>query len=108
MIAWIPAGALNIVILTALQKVAPKHIIGRIFTAATSLSGIAAPIGHLLGGSLGVWIGSLLVVAFSGITVFCVALYWLFNAEFRSLPATAALDENSLIDTTFITEGSTV
>lgn len=108
MIAWIPAGALNIVILTALQKVAPKHIIGRIFTAATSLSGIAAPIGHLLGGSLGVWIGSLLVVAFSGITVFCVALYWLFNAEFRSLPATAALDENSLIDTTIITEGSTV
>src|SRR5690625_1332341 len=96
MIAWIPAGALNIVILTALQKIAPKKMIGRIFTAATSLSGIAAPIGFLLGGSFGVWIGSSLVVAFSGVIVFLVALYWFSNQEVRNLPATTALDENSL------------
>lgn len=97
MFAWIPAGALNIVMLTTLQKTAPKKMIGRIFTAATSLSGIAAPIGHLLGGSLGVWIGSALVVALSGIVVLIVAIYWFGNIEVRGLPATESLDENSLV-----------
>lgn len=96
MLAWIPAGALNIVILTTLQKIAPKKMIGRIFTAATSLSGIAAPIGHLVGGSLGVWIGSSLVVTLSGVTIFFVAIYWFSNHDIRHLPATIQLDENSL------------
>ncbi|MEI3606144.1 MFS transporter [Pseudogracilibacillus sp. SE30717A] len=96
MIAWIPAGALNIVIFTMLQKTAPKHLIGRIFTAATSLSGIAAPIGSLLGGSLGVWIGSPNVIIVCGMIVLLVALFWLINSEVRNLPATKHLDENSL------------
>lgn len=108
MIAWIPAGALNIVILTTLQKTAPKKMIGRIFTAATSLSAIAAPIGSLLGGSLGVWIGSSLVVSISGMTVLLVAICWLLDPGFRKLPATMHLDENSLTDTTVIKKGVTV
>src|SRR5699024_10597190 len=105
MFAWIPAGALNIVILTTLQKTAPKKMIGRIFTAATSLSGIAAPIGHLLGGSLGVWIGSALVVGLCGMIVLLVAIYWLFNSVVRDLPATNSLDENSLTQPMVVTEG---
>lgn len=96
MLAWIPAGALNIVILTTLQKIAPKKMIGRIFTAATSLSGIAAPIGHLIGGSLGVWIGSSFVVTLSGVAILFVALYWFLNHDIRHLPATIQLDEDSL------------
>lgn len=100
MVAWIPAGALNIVILTALQKIAPKKLIGRIFTAATSLSAIAAPIGSLLGGTLGVWIGSSLVVSISGMTVLLVAICWLLDPGFRKLPATMHLDENSLANIT--------
>jgi len=56
----------------------------------------AAPIGFLLGGSFGVWTGSSLVLALSGVTVFLVALYWFYNQEVRNLPATTDLDENSL------------
>lgn len=97
MLAWIPAGALNIVMLTALQKTAPKKMIGRLFTTATSLSGIAAPIGHLIGGSLGVWIGSELVVTLSGGIVLLVAVYWFANREIRSLPSTDSMDEESLM-----------
>lgn len=108
MFAWIPAGALNIVMLTTLQKTAPKKMIGRIFTAATSLSGIAAPIGHLLGGSLGVWIGSALVVSLSGVIVLLVAIYWFINSEVRELPATKSLDENSLTNQTVISGGAMV
>lgn len=108
MLAWIPAGALNIVMLTTLQKVSPKHMIGRIFTAATSLSGIAAPIGHLLGGSLGVWIGSAQVVALSGVVVLLVSFYWLVNRVVRELPATESLDVNSLTNQEIPVSGATV
>lgn len=108
MLAWIPAGALNILMLTTLQKIAPKKMIGRLFTAATSLSGIAAPIGHLLGGSLGVWIGSTFVVMFSGVVVLLVALYWFMNQTVRTLPATEALDENSLMNQTVTVNSTTV
>lgn len=107
-IAWIPAGALNIVILTAIQKTAPKAMIGRIFTAATSLSAIAAPIGSLLGGSLGVWIGSPLIVSMAGIIVLLVAVFWSLNSQIRSLPATMNLDENSLTSNIAIKHGVTV
>ncbi|GAA0373787.1 MFS transporter [Bacillus horti] len=95
-IAWIPAGALNIVILTALQKIVPKHLMGRVFTAATSLSGIAAPIGHLFGGSLGVWTGSIFIVTLCGSIVILVALYWLVDPECRNLPATENMSEDDL------------
>lgn len=97
-LSWIPAGALNIVIFTTLQKITPKHMMGRIFTAATSISGIAAPIGHLLGGSLGVWIGSTLVVAISGLTVLFIAIIWWIHPNTRKIPATAHLKENSLVE----------
>jgi hypothetical protein len=96
-LSWIPSGATNIVIFTTLQKTAPKHLIGRIFTAATSVSGIASPIGHLLGGSLGVWIGSSLVVLGSGVIVFLVAVGWLLSPAIRGLPATGDMAENSLV-----------
>lgn len=97
MISWIPAGALNVLVFTMLQKIASKHLIGRIFTAATSLSAMAAPVGSLLGGSVGTWIGSVLVVTCSGIIVLMVALCWLLNMEVRNLPPTKSLDENSLV-----------
>lgn len=97
MLSWIPAGALNVLVFTVLQKIAPKHLIGRIFTAATSLSAMAAPVGSLLGGSVGAWIGSVLVVTCSGIIVLIVAICWLLNAEVRKLPPTKSLDENSLV-----------
>ncbi|MBP1917130.1 MFS family permease [Lederbergia galactosidilyticus] len=97
MISWIPAGALNVLVFTMLQKIAPKHLIGRIITAATSLSAMAAPVGSLLGGSVGAWIGSVLVVICSGITVLIVAICWLINTEVRNLPPTKSLDENSLV-----------
>lgn len=106
-IAWIPAGALNVIIFTMLQKTSPKHLIGRIFTAATSISGMAAPIGSLLGGSLGTWIGSALVVTFSGVIILCVAVCWLVNAEVRNLPATKCLNENSLLHSTIQVQGAT-
>ncbi|WP_212974510.1 MFS transporter [Bacillus sp. J14TS2] len=97
MISWIPAGALNVLVFTMLQKIAPKHLIGRIFTAATSLSAMAAPVGSLLGGSVGAWIGSAFIVTCSGIIVLIVSICWLLNAEVRNLPPTKSLDENSLV-----------
>lgn len=96
-IAWIPAGALNVLIFTMLQKTAPRHLTGRIFTAATSLSGIAAPIGSLLGGSLGMMINSGLVIVLCGVIVLSVSIGWLLTSEVRKLPATITLDENSLV-----------
>lgn len=95
MLAWVPGGALNIIIFTTIQRTIPKALLGRVFTAATSLSGVAAPFGYLLGGSLGVWIGSAWVISLSGVIVIGIALYWYLDLQCRRLPATQAMDQRT-------------
>ncbi|WP_078596510.1 MFS transporter [Evansella clarkii] len=102
-IAWVPGGVTNILINTSLQKGVPKQLLGRVFSASFSLSGIAMPIGSLLGGSLGIIIGSFNVIFFSGITVFSVGLFWLADKTTSRLPAIKDIDEETFVNRTFKT-----
>lgn len=92
-LAWLPGGAVNVLINTVIQKGVPQHQLGVVFAAASGLSGIAAPIGSLLGGSLGTVLPSAGVIASCGLAVAAVGLYWSLDAVSRSLPATDAIKE---------------
>lgn len=105
LIGWIPAGAINVLVFTMVQKTAPKHLTGRLMTATTSLSGIAAPLGALIGGSLGTWIGSPLVIIINSVIIILIAMYWLINPVVRNIPATKNLNQHSFAKPAMLPEG---
>jgi MFS family permease len=94
-LAWFPGGVTNILIQTILQKGIPKHLLGRVFSASLSLSGIAMPLGAMIGGMLGVMIGSLLVILISGIIVLFVGIFWMIDPTSRNLPNSENIDEST-------------
>lgn len=96
-LAWFPGGVTNILINTCMQKGIPKHLLGRVFSASFSLSGIAMPLGSLIGGVLGVMVGSFYVILFSGIVVFLVGAYWMFDKVTQSLPKSEDVTETTFI-----------
>lgn len=93
-LAWFPGGAVNVLINTVIQKGVPQHYLGLIFATTIALSGLALPLGSLIGGLLGVWLDSTLVIALSGITVLLVGVYWVFNSTSRSLPKAEHITES--------------
>lgn len=105
-IAWLPGGITNILINTCLQRGIPKQLLGRVFSASFSLSGIAMPLGSLLGGSLGVVIGSIYVILFSGIIVFFVGFFWLVDKTTSKLPPIEEINEKTFISPIFKTQAN--
>jgi hypothetical protein len=100
-IAWLPGGVTNILMNTCLQKGIPKHLLGRVFSASFSLSGIAMPIGSLLGGSVAVLLGSLYVISLSGIVIILVGLFWMVDKTTRTLPKQEDINETTFVINTF-------
>jgi hypothetical protein len=96
-LAWFPGGVTNILINTCMQRGIPKHLLGRVFSASFSLSGIAMPLGSLIGGVLGVMVGSVYVILFSGIIVFLVGFFWMFDKVTQSLPKSEDVTETTFI-----------
>ncbi|MCH1625609.1 MFS transporter [Ferdinandcohnia quinoae] len=92
--AWIPGGATNVIIFTVIQKGVPKQLIGRVTSISIALSGIAAPLGGLLGGSLGVFTSSSVIIFFAGLAVVIVGVYWILDSTTRNLPSTEVIDES--------------
>ncbi|RUT48198.1 MFS transporter [Paenibacillus anaericanus] len=92
-LAWFPGGAVNVIINTVVQKGVPQQYLGLIFSATMALSGIALPLGSLIGGTLGIWLNSATVISLCGAAVLLVGLYWSFDKVSRNLPATEHIDE---------------
>ncbi|TFE00595.1 MFS transporter [Jeotgalibacillus salarius] len=98
-LAWFPGGVTNILINTCMQRGIPKHLLGRVFSASFSLSGMAMPLGSLIGGILGMMIGSTYVILFSGIVVLLVGVFWMFDTVTQSLPKSEDVTETTFIKT---------
>ncbi|WIV18385.1 MFS transporter [Paenibacillus polygoni] len=92
-LSWVPGGVTNILINSYIQKAIPQHLLGRVFSASYSLSGIAAPIGSLCGGILGEVFGSEVIIGVSGLSVLFIGLYWLFDKTTRKLPSSDHVTE---------------
>lgn len=91
--AWLPGGVTNVIINTVIQKSIPERQLGTVFAASSALSGIAMPLGSLIGGSLGTIAASSFVIAGCGIAVLGASVFWMFDSVIRSLPAPDDMDE---------------
>ncbi|GIP29521.1 MFS transporter [Paenibacillus sp. J23TS9] len=93
-LAWFPGGVTNVIINTVIQKAVPEKSLGTVFAASSGLSGIAMPLGSLIGGSLGVIAASSLVIAGCGIVVLGVGIFWMFDPVTKNLPTAHDADES--------------
>ncbi|TYS65436.1 MFS transporter [Bacillus infantis] len=91
-LAFIPGAVTNIAINTVIQKAIPEKLLGRVFSAVMSLSGIAFPLGGLAGGTLGVVIGAELIILISGIITFLTGIAWIIDPVTRKLPPSKEID----------------
>lgn len=96
-LAWFPGGVTNILINTYLQKGIPTNLLGRVFSAAYSLSGIAMPIGSLIGGIVGQMVDGKEVIGWSGFVVILVGIYWMLDYKTRSLPNAQNVTDRAFI-----------
>ncbi|MHC0039583.1 MFS transporter [Pseudoneobacillus sp. C159] len=96
-LAWLPGGVTNILINTCLQKSIPKDLLGRVFSASYSISGIAMPLGSLIGGGAGALFGSAAVICVSGMIVFLVGVFWMFDKHTRNIPKTENINESTFL-----------
>ncbi|KMY50015.1 MFS transporter [Peribacillus loiseleuriae] len=85
-LAWIPIGAVNVLIAGVSQSVIPNRVLGRVNSVMYSLSVIVMPIGSLLGGYLATIVNSKIIFAFTGVGVLCIAIVWLVHPALRALP----------------------
>ncbi|MDR0269889.1 MFS transporter [Paenibacillus sp.] len=93
-LAWFPGGMTNVIVNTVIQKGVPEKSMGTVFAAASGLSGIAMPLGNLIGGSMGVIAASSYVIAGCGLVVLSVGIFWVFDPVTRSLPTAHEMDES--------------
>lgn len=93
-LAWFPGGVTNVIINTVIQKGVPQKNMGMVFAAASSLSGIAMPLGNLLGGGAGVVAASSSVIAVCGLAVLGVGVYWILDPVTRKLPTAENVDQS--------------
>jgi len=93
-LAWFPGGMTNVIVNTVIQKGVPEKSMGTVFAAASGLSGIAMPLGSLIGGSMGVIAASSSVIAGCGLIVLGVGVFWILDPITRGLPTSNEMDES--------------
>lgn len=86
-LSWLPAGIINVSSQVIIQSAIPSHLLGRVMAAVMGISAGIAPVGALLGGSVGAILTSDAVILISGIIMLIVAVIWTFNRTMKKIPA---------------------
>lgn len=85
-LAWVPIGVYNVLISTTLQTGVPNDLLGRVSATAGSLAAVTGPIGLLLGGIAGDFLGSQTVIGATAIGFIGAAGYWFVIPVLRTFP----------------------
>lgn len=85
-LAWVPVGVYNVLISTTLQTGVPNDLLGRVSATAGSLAAVTGPVGLLLGGIAGDFLGSQTVIGATAIGFIGAAGYWYVVPVLRTFP----------------------
>ncbi|WP_312096728.1 MFS transporter [Niallia sp.] len=97
---YISIGITNVIFIATLQKIIPQNFIGRVFSLIASLTGIAAPLGSLFGGSLSLILGSHMVFLSGGIGLVFVSVFWISVPSLRKLPNSSKMKSKEYFNVT--------
>ncbi|TDQ42659.1 MFS transporter [Aureibacillus halotolerans] len=94
-LAWIPMGAVNVLLAGVTQSMIPNRLLGRVNSVMTSMSVVSMPIGSLAGGYLATLMGSHLLFTLSGTGLFAIAVVWLLHPTLRQLPKAKEMEPST-------------
>lgn len=86
-IGWFVVGIVNVYAQTMVQILVPRDKLGSAMGAMVGISTFMAPIGALMGGALGEYLGSPMTILLASFIILAVAIYWIFNSSIRKLPS---------------------
>lgn len=92
-LGWFIVGVVNVYAQTMVQMIVPKEKLASAMGAMVGISSFLAPLGALLGGWLGEYIGSPKLILIASILIILVSVYWAVNSSIRKLPRVNKLHE---------------
>ncbi|MDK8181056.1 MFS transporter [Paenibacillus sp. UMB4589-SE434] len=95
-IGWLPGGVTNVASAVFVQTLVPESYMGRVMAAISSFSGLAMPLGFLLGGALATYWGSSSIMLLCGMLVCLVSIFWLMDPMTRRMPSLQNMDADML------------
>ncbi|WP_456274069.1 MFS transporter [Bacillus sp. AK031] len=90
-LSWIPIGATNVIIGSAIQSIVPQHLMGRIFSVTASMGAVAMPFGSLIGGYFADVVNPTAVFAGGAAGILFVSVVWILDRALRTLPNSAEI-----------------
>ncbi|UPV75673.1 MFS transporter [Halorussus limi] len=91
-LAWVPAGASDVLTATLNQRVFPADLLGRVSATKGTISGMTLPLGSLVGGVVAEWLGTTTTMALAASGFGFTAVYVLLRPRLRRLPAVTAAE----------------
>lgn len=91
-LAFVPVGVTNVLIVSVIQAVVPETLLGRVTAVLGSASAVATPFGALAGGAVASLFGPVLVIAGGGAGFLLLAGYVASVPSLRRLPAVGDID----------------
>ena len=86
-LGWFVVGVVNVYAQTMVQILVPRDKLGSAMGAMVGISTFMAPLGALMGGALGEYLGSPMTILLASFIILAVAVYWIFNNSIRKLPS---------------------
>ena len=91
-LAFVPIGAMDTILIAMIQSFVPDRLLGRVTAVVYSVTGIAKPVGSLLGGILATTVGLDFVMVGLSIGLFSMAIFWAVHPLLRRVPAVHEID----------------
>ncbi len=91
-LAAIPLGVMDTIVMAMIQSLVPERLVGRVTAVTISTSGVAKPVGSMLGGIAAESVGINFVMAALTIGLFSMTVFWIAHPLLRHVPAVDEID----------------
>lgn len=91
-IAFVPVGVTNVLIISVIQAVVPETLLGRVTAVLGSASAVSTPFGAFAGGAAASLVGPVAVITVAGVAFLLLAVYLASIPTLRQLPAVGDID----------------
>jgi MFS family permease len=91
-VAFVPVGVTNVLIVSVIQAVVPETLLGRVTAVIGSASAVSTPFGALAGGAAASLVGPVAVITVAGVGFLLLAVYLASVPRLRQLPAVGDID----------------
>ena len=94
-LAFVPIGVMDTILIAMIQSLVPDRLLGRVTAVVYSVTGVAKPVGSLLGGALATIVGLDLLMLGVTVGLFSMAIFWAAHPLLRRVPAVQEIEPDA-------------